>query len=336
MQFLKISQNTTQSDLINQVGRQNLDSILALNGLTRTPQIGASFRILCDNIVGMTPPVGTNGKIKVLNTFTSDADIFEEAAMSSETQWTVLSAIGAFPNALRVPETIKLPDSTSIIGGKAGPVDKQTYYNVINSLSTTGSVSPSIFTTYSQGKAFTPSSTSYVAGNDMYRMFNFPWGKIQLYSSLADDVVDFPVYPEDYEVSRTANYTSMPDIIYQYEPWVMYTGSGPRVQQYVFNFHRDMWSGNHMDGKAIQLIRFCEANCFPKYEGAAVNSAIVKMLIDGKVHCSGVMLSCNTSYSGPVGHDGEKLFVTLTLQIQEVSENPLNFDYIRTTPVLGR
>lgn len=338
MQYLYFNNNSTLTELSNQVGRRNVDTILAANGLKHAKNVGQQFVDRCKNAIATTKPVSSANKINILNTLTSDADVFETAALLGPDSWKVLYSLSTIPGTLRIPDRIKIPDSTSVLGGKSGPVGKQTYNSVIDTLQRGLEIDPSLFNDYNAGgpaRAARPSRNQGASG-DMFTPFNFPWGKIQLYSSLSDELIDFPCYPEEYETSRVANYTQMPDLLYQYEPWQLYVSSGPRTQEYTFHFHRDMWSGNHLDGKAIQLVRFCEANCYPDYKGSAVYTSTVKLLIDGKIHISGVMNSVSTKYSGPIGKDGERLEVTLTFTITEVSEQPLNYYSMKTMPVLGR
>lgn len=165
--------------------------------------------------------------------------------------------------------------------------------------------------------------------------WNLPWGKIQLYSSLLDELVDIPAYPEELDEGRTATYTTMPELIYQYEPWVLFQSSGPREQSLVFHLHRDMWSGDHRDNKAIELIRFCQANTFPRYSGSAVLAPTFKVYIDGKTFISGVLTQTNTHWKGPMGLDDWYLEFELSLTIQEVSETVLNIDTVRNFGLVG-
>ena len=199
-------------------------------------------------------------------------------------------------------------------------------------------IDPSIFNEYS---SIRPSQIlEYNSQGDSniqntFQWFRIPWGQVTLYSSLGNDSKDFPVYPEEVSDARSANYTEMPDMLYQYEPWQVYQSSGPRANTYTFKFHRDMWSGNHRDGKANELIRFCEANCYPEYSGSAVNTAVVTLYIGGQAHIRGIMKDVNVRWSGPLGLDDWYLMCELELTIVEVSDTPLNYSTVRNKGLIG-
>ena len=157
-----------------------------------------------------------------------------------------------------------------------------------------------------------------------------PWGEIALYSTLSpDELLYFPVYPNGFDDGVVANYEEMGEMLYQYEPWKVYKSSGPRENTYTFEFHRDMWTGDHRDGCANDLIRGCEANCFPDYDGSLVNVPIVTLYIHGVNHITGVMTSCKVKWDGPIGLDGFYLKCELTIGITEVSPQALSYSTVR-------
>lgn len=338
MQFLSISSDETLSSLADKVGKKNVPEVLVANQLNRTRNIGEQFVNMCNDIAATAKDVTAKQKISILNTFTSDGDVFEAAALLGESSWKVLNKLGTMPGFVRIPETIDpLPNSADILGGRAIPVAKTIYTRVMKCLNEFETVSSEIFNEWSTSSSVTLSRSDVRTSSPLetFAGFKLPWGKIQLYSSLADDVIDFPVYPEELRESRNATYVTMPDLIYQYEPWQTYQSSGPRTQEYTFHFHRDMWSGNHLDGKANQLIRFCEANCYARYSGSAVYSATVRMYINGVTHIAGVLNSVDVHWSGPIGRDGWYLDCELTLNITEVSDEALSFDTVRTMGLIG-
>ena len=98
-----------------------------------------------------------------------------------------------------------------------------------------------------------------------------------------------------------------------------------------------MWSGNHEDGECNRLIRFCEANCYPEYNGAAVNTATVTMYIKGKALVSGIMtdVTPNWDADSPIGHDGLYLHLKLSLSIIEVSQTKLSYSVMRGKDLIG-
>ena len=63
-------------------------------------------------------------KSTILNSLTSDADVFETAALLSENGWKVLQSLGTMPGMLRITEIITLPDSINIVGGTGEPISR--------------------------------------------------------------------------------------------------------------------------------------------------------------------------------------------------------------------
>lgn len=216
-------------------------------------------------------------------------------------------------------------------------VDSVKYRAVINQLKRDIHIDPGIFNEINASPSVGVGSETTPAAELTTNPISWqlPWGKIQMYSSLLDKLIDIPVYPEDFDETRTASYTQMPEIIYQYEPWVTYQSSGPREQSLAFHLHRDLWTGDHRDGKAIELIRFCQANTFPRYNGSAVLAPTVKIYIAGKTFVSGVLTNTDVHWSGPIGLDDWPLEFTLTLSIQEVSEIVLNIDSVSKFGLVG-
>ena len=339
MQFLKINNKTTLSDLSDRVGNRNLSSVLGLNSLTREYNIGAQYENKCNQIAASASAVDWQRKSTILNSLSSDSDVFEYASLLGEASWKVLSNLGTFPGMLKIPETISIPDSVDILGDNT-PVKKKIYKTVMYQIqSEPHTVDPSVFNEFSTIRyssiVESPYSKSANGGNNVFEMFNIPWGDITLYSSLADEAVDIPVYPEEVNNSVRANYTQMPDLLYQYEPWQVYQSSGPRSNTYDFHLHRDMWTGDHRDGKCNELIRFFEAQCYAKYQGASVNTSIVTLYVKGKTLISGIVNDVSTTWTGPIGLDGWYLECTLSITITEVAEEPLNFDSVRQKPIIG-
>ena len=337
MQYLQISETTTLTQLANMVGDRNVDAILTANSLKRTPNVGKAFAKLTERAMAISKPVSWEIKTNVLNTMTGDDDVFEYASTMSENAWRIYSVLDTFPGMLKIPESVVLPSSTSVLGGTDAKVGTNTYVKVMDSLkSESHTIDPAIFNTYSTiSKDIV--MTDRREGNkvDLYSMFKLPWGKITLYSSLSDETIDFPVYPEELSDGRKANFTTMPDTLYQYEPWYTYQSSGPRQMTYTFHFHRDMWTGNHLDGKANELVRFCEACCYPNYNGSAVNVTAVTLYINGQKHIHGIMTEVRPKWSGPIGRDGWYLECELEISITEVSEVPLSYQSMRQKGIIG-
>lgn len=338
MQYLKISPTDTLKSLSKIVGDRNVESILVANSIERCPNVGQAFKDRYTRVAAESPDVPIQRKLTLLNKFAGQSDLFENVATFSEDAWKVLSNMGTFPGALAVPETLNLPDSADVLGGAKNPVGELVYSKVVDSLKRTGQVNPNIFTEYStiNPVAFRNQGDGISHNTNMFNGFLLPWGKISLYSELLQEAVDFPCYPEELSDGYKANYSTMPDLLYQYEPWFVYDSSGPRTVEYTFTFHRDMWTGDHRDGMANKLIRFCQAHCFPRYSGSAVDVSLVQLFVGGKIQIRGILTEASTKWSGPIGLDGWHLVCELTLSITEVSQFPLDFDTVRSLGLIGR
>lgn len=344
MQYLLISKSDTLLSISTTMGQQNVDLLLAENSLKRTPRIGQTWYDKCQEIIANTPnDVTAARKASLLNGLVGSEEVFEKACLMDEDEWKVFSNCQAFKDALRVPESIVLPYSTQVIGNvgvgnqvvlgqgaqqTVNRVSPITYKAVMKGLQNSGSIDPAIFNTVNSAPAATINRTVNTDFKVSQYAFNIPWGKIQIYSSLLDEVIDIPAYPETVNKSRKATYVAMPDTIYQYEPWITYESSGPREQELTFHLHRDMWTGNHLDGNADKLIKFCEANTFPRYSGSMVLAPTVKIYINGKTFISGVLVSTSVDWSGPLGQDGWYLEFSLSVSLQEVSERRLSIDTV--------
>ena len=340
MQYLMIKKEDTLLDISKIVGRQNADLVLSENSLERSPRIGKQYYEKCANYLATNPEEVTPArKTSLLNNLSSNEEIFEKACLMDEEGWKIFSAFQSFPDAIKVPESITLPYSTRVIGDSIGNDVEVTlgpaiYSKVMKQLKNTGKIDPEIFNEVNTSFPVAL-STKNVGEKAPQYSYSLPWGKIQLYSSLLNETIDIPVYPEELEEERSASYQSMPDTIYQYEPWVVYQSSGPREQTVEFHLHRDLWSGNHLDGRANKLIRFCEANTFPRYSGSAVVSPTVKLYVSGKLFISGVLTRTRVNWKGPLGLDDWYLEFNLALTIQEVSETALNIDKVSKMGIIG-
>lgn len=334
MQLLKITDRTTLSELSDAVGDRNVQSILAANNLQRVPNIGKAFKSVCNQVVAESSDVDTKRKIALLDTLTNESDIFESVAVQGESGWKITSALGTLPNMLKIPDSITIPDSVNVLGNHQA-IGNRIYKQAITSLKQSGTVDPGIFNEYRGVRDSQLVSMSPTISTDPFQWFNLPWGQITLYSSIDKESKDFPVYPEELSDSYKANYTQMPDMLYQYEPWQVYQSSGPRSNSYTFTFHRDMWTGDHTDGKANELIRFCEANCYPEYKGSAVNPPTVTLYIAGQPHITGVLTEAAPKWSGPIGSDGWYLVCELTLTITEVSKDALDYYTVKKKGIVG-
>lgn len=334
MQFLKIPLNTTLTSLRNLVGSSNLEQVLASNSVERTPRIGQFIQSRDEMLSSSDVEVSKDYKITSLNKFSQDSDVFETVAQLSDRGWKILKGSDSLPGTIQVPEGVTLSASDSIIGN-ARRVSDTVYKKVINFFKNDESVRPEVFNNFSYNTNNSIVGTVSSSPANLFQFFKIPWGMMTIYSSISQDSKDFPVYPEEMQNVASANYTTMPELIYQYEPWQLYTSSGPRSVSYNFTFHRDMWSGDHRDGKANELVRFCEANCYPEYNGSAVNSSLVSLYMNGDLLIRGVLTSVNTSWEGPLGQDGFYLVCKLTLNITEVAAEPLNYWSVMRKSLIG-
>ena len=334
LQLLKISNDTKLQQLSNLVGDRNLEAVLALNNLKRTPNIGKSF-LDATQTISQNPNVTVDRytKMDLLNTVTHEADIFESMALQSVGDWKVTAMTNTLSGMLRLPDSVKVPDSVNTVGNHQS-VKSRIYQQVMSSFKATGDVDPSVFSEYTNVRNTQMSNASGTKASNPFQWFQLPWGKISLFSSIDQSSVDFPVFPEEASDSYQANYTTMPDMLYQYEPWQVYQSSGPRSNTYTFLFHRDMWTGDHTDGKANELIRFCEANCYPEFKGSAVVSPTVTLYISGQPHISGVLTTVDVKWSGPLGRDNWYLFCELAITITEVSATPLNYSSMKQKGII--
>lgn len=335
MQLLRVDSNITFSQLRDIVGNRHISEFLAVNGLERRPDIGKQITTKFTNAISTENEVDWQRKSTILNRLSTDNDLFETAALCGSSAWKALSSVGTFPGTLKVPETIKLPDSVSVIGnGISTP--KLTYDKVMSQLTHPPyEIDPSVFNEFSSRvgmSSVTP--TTHTQTSNFFQMFNIPWGDITLYSSFGD-TVDFPVYPETVEDGVSAEYSQMPDLIYQYEPWFVYQNSGPRSCTYDFHMHRDMWTGDHADGKCNELIRICESQCYARYQGSSVQTPLVSLYISGKSLITGIMTSAKVSWGGPILNDGWYGEVTLSISIVEVSQSALNYDTVKSKGLIG-
>lgn len=335
MKYLKISKNTKLKELSNRVGSRNIENVLHLNGMSRTPNIGKQFDSVCKSTISNAKPVSWEVKKAVLNNMADNSDVFETASLLGQSGWKLLaSEVNTLPGYIRIPENVYLSNTVDVLGDGL-KVSKTVFDKVMAGLEGEDhDIDPAVFGYYDTGRVSLLRQGSSASSVGAMKYFKIPWGKVSLYSSLADDYVDFPCYPENMQDIIRANYGQMPDMLYQYEPWVVYNSSGPVVNTYTFDIHRDMWD-DHTNGKATNLIRFCEANCYPKYNGSAVHSADVTLYISGSPIIHGVITDVTVDWDGPLGLDGFYLHFKIAITIQEVSKEALDFDTYRAKGLIG-
>ena len=339
MQFLKMASDMTLSALSNFVGSRNVDAVLNANSLERCVNVGKAFTDRNKAILEQFKDtiIDDQTKLKVLNQFVGDFDIFEKAALGSEDNWVTLSQYNCFIDAIRIPIEVALPPSEMVLGN-GQPVSDAMYQECRDSVLNAHSIDPTIFskydTSYARG-SYGVTANGRIQTAEVFQAFKLPWGEVVLYSTLRDEMLYFPVYPENLDDGVRANYDEMSEMLYQYEPWKVYKSSGPREISFTFKFHRDMWTGDHRDGNANNLIRGCEANCYPEYNGSLVNVSPVTMYIHGRNFITGVMTECKTHWSGPIGLDGFYLVCELSLNIIEVSPEALNYTSVRNKSLIS-
>lgn len=337
MKYVSIYASDSLKDLSSRVGYANVDQILADNGVPRIPKIGAYWVDKISNIIATTPEVSNQRKLALLNKFVDNFDIYEHAALATEDEWKILSSINCFSNYLYVSDQIDstIPDFYETLGNRV-PVPSRIYHAVETLLKNGQEITSDLFSSYSsiRPEAAIGATTESTSSNPL-TWFKIPFEEVSLYSSISDYAVSIPTYPETVQDSRSANYTQMPDLLYQYEPWQLYQSSGPRSATYEFHLHRDMWTGDHTDGLANALIRFCEAQCYPKYNGSAVHTPTVTLYVSGSPLITGVMTQVDVDWQGPLGHDAWYLEFTLRLSITEVSKDTLNYNSVMSKSLIG-
>ena len=335
---MSILPTDTLSDLTERVGVNNIDQILADNGLKRSPNIGKQWAAKIQKIQQEEQNVPPTKKVAILNQFVSNSDIYEEASLASEDTWKVLKSLNSFPDYLYISDQLasNMPDSYLLLGNGIS-IGSKISDIVTTTILNSEDVDPSIFSTVTniQDLGLVSRNSDENAQSNPMNWFNIPLDKITLYSSLTGGSINIPAYPEEYSDERVANYTTMPDLLYQYEPWQMYQSSGPRSNTFEFHLHRDMWTGNHTDGKANDLIRFCEAQCYPIYNGSSVVSPTVTLYVNGSALITGIMTNVGVNWSGPIGHDGWYLEFTLSLTIVEVSTTTLDHSAVLSKGLIG-
>lgn len=335
MQYLKIEEDTKLIDLSRRVGERNVEQMLALNNLNYEVRVGQQWKNLCDTYTSNPKEVSAKRKMAILNTMTTDSDVFESACMATENDWKIIDALNTFPSHIQVPSTMELADAYDVLGNGIA-VGSMIYDAIMDQLNTVGRIYDySVFNEVSNIRNVALIDSAGSENSYFSQWFKLPWGKVTLYSSLTDDSIDFPVYPKEYGDGRSANYSTMPDMIYQYEPWQVYESSGPRTIPLTFEMHRHLWTGNHNDGKANELIRFCEANCYPNYSGSAVHTSTVSFYLAGKCLVTGILKNVSVDWSGPIADDGFYLYFELKLEIEEVSKQALNYTTVRKLPLIG-
>lgn len=337
MQYLEMTSDMTLSKLASIVGERNVDSVLNTNGLERGVNINKEFKKKINDLDNYTS-VTKEQKLNILNQFVGDLDLYEKIALGTEDDWKALTQYNCFTDAIRIPVEIKLPSSIGVLGNSE-PVPDVIYAQCTDYIQKGERIDPSVFTQYNAIVAVGSSSVlhpkTYSPSSNPFEWMKLPWGEIALYSSVSTDLLYFPVYPEGFDDGVNANYDEMGEMLYQYEPWKVYKSSGPRENTFTFKFHRDMWNGDHRDGCANDLIRGCEANCYPQYDGSLVNAPIVTLYIHGENYITGIMTNCKVHWDGPIGLDGFYLMCELSFTIVEVSPQALNYDTIRSKGLIG-
>ena len=332
--YLKIDESMKLKDLSDIVGSKNLPAVLNVNGLERCVNIGAKHLERCERIYE-SPSVPFKRKEEILNSFSTDSDVFEHASVQDENGWKILSASMAFIDAIKIPSYIDISKSDMLLGNGI-PVSNRAYRNAMDRIRSDGSAS-SMLDEYSSAKKVELSSnmSSRSADSGLFHHFKVPWGEITFYSSLSGESVDIPVYPHDIKDSRSATYESI-DVLYEYEPIVSYSSSNHSPVSFTFSdIHRQMWSGDELDGEANRMIRFIQASLYPRYRGSNVNSDTVTLYISGKPYITGILTNCEISWKGPIGRDMMQLAFDMTIEIQEVSPMALNYDSVRRLPMIG-
>lgn len=135
MKFLEIDDTTTLSDVSSRVGRRNVGTLLNVNNLSRSRDIGKQYSKLCSDIYSSNAKVDWQRKASILSSMSQDSDVFEHASLQGEDSWKVLSAIGSFPGMLKIPDSIEVSDSVDILGNST-TTSKTIYTSVMKQIQT--------------------------------------------------------------------------------------------------------------------------------------------------------------------------------------------------------
>lgn len=334
--FLTVPDKLTLKGLASYVGSQSVNKVLNVNGLKRVPNLTKELEARNRKIQQQSYKVPWKRKAELLNSFSTDSDVFEYAAVQDDNGWKVLDQTLSFADAIAIPESVEITRYDDVLGNQT-PVSNDVYWKVMNSLEETGRVSSALFNDFSTIKPATyrNSRSSGMPSSGVFQAFNVPWGDITFYSSMSKASKDIPSYPESIKDARSASYTTMPNMLYQYEPWYAYTSSGPRSLSVSFHLHRQMWTGDERDGKANELIRFMEASVYAKYSGSTVATDTCTLYIKGSPYITGIVTSVDVEWTGPIGLDGFYLEFNLTVAFSEVSTRALSYDVVKSLPLIG-
>lgn len=343
MTLYPIRSSDKLNNLTAALGVKNIPSILHTNNLNRVPKIGQEYDKLCEDVIKHTDPVTSQRKQTILSKLTGDEDIYERACQLDENGWKILSALDTLPGYIRIPDDVTIKRTISTLGnGKS--VSRKVFSATIKDIRADKNIDQSIFNEYSSVGNYSIKGTGSDEEDALFTdsasrvnplsVFKFPWKDVILRTDEGKQV-EFPCYPEDVSDSYKMNTTNMPDLIYQYEPWVVYNSSGPRQNTYEFHFHRDMWNADHRKGGANKLVRFCEALVYPKYKGSSVHVVQASLYVAGSELIHGIVTDVSPKWSGPIGLDGWYLECTLDITILEISRKALNYDVMRRKKIIG-
>ena len=77
MQYILVNKNDTLTSVSNIVGASNVDTLLAENGLTRSPKIGKQWMEKCETLLASNPAeVSSTRKMTLLNGLTNSEEVF--------------------------------------------------------------------------------------------------------------------------------------------------------------------------------------------------------------------------------------------------------------------
>ena len=102
------------------------------------------------------------------------------------------------------------------------------------------------------------------------------------------------------------------------------------------NVYRQGRTHVQSDGKANELIRFCQAFLYPVYSGSAVNTSTATLYVAGSPFISGIITDVSVDWDGPISSvDNWYLHFKISISFIEVSTQALNHDVVRGLPLIG-
>ena len=106
--FLTVPDKLTLKGLASYVGSQSVNKVLNVNGLNRVPNLTKELEARNRKIQQQSYKVPWKRKAELLNSFSTDSDVFEYAAVQDDNGWKVLDQTLSFADAIAIPESVEI------------------------------------------------------------------------------------------------------------------------------------------------------------------------------------------------------------------------------------